>query len=88
MKIVSNGQTLAVPFCASQDIYSLEEKVVGRWIDGKPVYRSIIQTTTASNDNTTKMISVSNLNIDNIVSFHGIANIGTMYILPIPYIHK
>ena len=40
MKIVSNGKTLEVPSCASQDIYSLEEQVVGRWIDGKPLYRT------------------------------------------------
>lgn len=39
MKIYSKGKMLEVPSCGSQDIYSTEEQVVGRWIDGKPVYQ-------------------------------------------------
>lgn len=42
MKIYSNGKTLEVPSCASQHIYSTEEQVVGRWIDGRPVYERTI----------------------------------------------
>ena len=30
MKIVSNGKILEIPSCSSQDIYSLEEQVVGQ----------------------------------------------------------
>ena len=37
MKIVSDGKVLEVPGGVSQDIYSTEERVVGRWIDGKPL---------------------------------------------------
>ena len=48
MKIVSNGKTLEVPSCASQDIYSTEEQVVGRWIDGKPIYRRFLSGTVPS----------------------------------------
>lgn len=48
MKIVSNGKTLEVPSCASQDIYSTEEQVVGRWIDGKPIYRRFLSSTVPS----------------------------------------
>lgn len=32
------------------DIYSEEETVVGTWIDGKPLYRKVIQTTTPAKD--------------------------------------
>lgn len=50
MKIISNGKTLEVPSCVSQDIYSLEEQVVGRWIDGKALYKRtfLVQTPSAN----------------------------------------
>lgn len=41
MKIISNGKTLEIPSCALRDIYSTEEQVIGRWIDGKPLYRKV-----------------------------------------------
>ena len=46
MKIVSDGKVLEVPGGVSQDIYSTEERVVGRWIDGKPLYRKCYRMTT------------------------------------------
>ena len=46
MKIVSDGKVLEVSGGVSQDIYSTEERVVGRWIDGKPLYRKCYQMTT------------------------------------------
>lgn len=33
------------------DVYSTEEKVVGTWIDGKPIYRKVVQTTTPTTAN-------------------------------------
>ena len=39
MKIYSNGEMLQVPSCGAFDVYSTEEQVVGRWIDGKPLYK-------------------------------------------------
>lgn len=45
MKIVSNGKTLEVPSCGSQDIYSTEEQQIGTWIDGKPLYRKVLNIT-------------------------------------------
>lgn len=35
------------------DIYSLEERVVGRWIDGKPLYRRVLEVTTPSSSTST-----------------------------------
>lgn len=46
MKIVSNGKALEVTGGQVQDIYSTEEQVVGRWIDGKPLYRKVVIFTT------------------------------------------
>lgn len=36
----------------SQAIYSSEEKVIGQWIDGRPLYRIAIEATTGSNTST------------------------------------
>lgn len=72
MKIVSNGKTLEVPSCSSQGIYSTEERVVGRWIDGKPLYR--IAATGGSvqfSGNWTKMHDFSSCNMDTVVDIVG-----------------
>ena len=64
-------------------IYSLEEREVGVWHDGKPVYQKTIlnNSTNASGSNIT--INVSDLDIDVCVSINGICdrivpNIGTL----------
>ena len=51
MKIYSNGEMLQVPSCGAFDVYSTEEQVVGRWIDGKPLYKKtlIVQTSAGLN---------------------------------------
>lgn len=45
MKIVSNGKTLEVVGGGESggDVYSTEEQVVGTWIDGKPLYRRVLE---------------------------------------------
>lgn len=44
--------------------YSTDETVIGRWIDGKPIYRKVLSyPTTGSKD-------ISSLSIDSIVSFN------------------
>lgn len=48
--IYSNGDKVEIPACTAQDIYSTEEQVVGRWIDGKPVYRKVISFTAPGGD--------------------------------------
>lgn len=55
------------------DIYSLEERVVGRWIDGKPLYKKTFigfRTTTVN----TNLINVTSLNIDTCVKTYGTVN--------------
>ena len=34
-----------------QDVYSLDEKVIGTWYNGKPIYEKVIETTTPSTGN-------------------------------------
>ena len=49
-------------------IYSLEERQVGTWTDGKPLYQKTLTFTPSSSDYT---IDLSSLNIENIVSGFG-----------------
>ena len=50
--------------------YSTEEKVVGKWIDGKPIYEKVINSEYLLNNGTIS-IDVSSLNIDNIIQLKG-----------------
>lgn len=50
--------------------YSTEEKVVGKWIDGKDIYEKVIETGYLPN-NSSINISVENLNIDNVIELRG-----------------
>ena len=47
-------------------IYSLEEKVIGTWINGLPIYRKVIVTTTPSTANSWSDVPIG---IDNIKEF-------------------
>ena len=48
--------------------YSTEEQVVGRWIDGKPLYRKVIEKTNTQGSTIT--IPHNILNIDKIISYN------------------
>lgn len=95
MKIYSNGKTLEVSSCASQNIYSTEEQVIGRWIDGKPLYRKVFVTKTPANQaNNISIISTSDIPIDYLVSNRGFVavdrdseNANAYSILPIPFLN-
>lgn len=51
--------------------YSTEEKVVGKWIDGKPIYEKVINSGYLLNSGTIS-INVSSLNIDSFIQLRGI----------------
>lgn len=59
----------------SYEDYSEEERVVGKWTDGKPIYRKIIQTTTpkvtTDGTNVEKTISIADLGVDKCISLSG-----------------
>ena len=52
--------------------YSTTEQVVGKWINGKPLYRKTVDTGTLPNNNT-KNVAHNISNLDVIVSYIGIA---------------
>lgn len=58
--------------------YRLEEKVVGQWLDGKPLYQKTIDFGTLPNA-TTKSVAhgISNITGDNVVSINPIASAGS-----------
>lgn len=54
----------------NRDVYSTEEKVVGTWINGKPIYR-IVYSINVTETSYTK--NVSSLNIDTLIKINGIS---------------
>ena len=52
--------------------YSEDEKIVGTWIDGKPIYEKVINSGYLPNNNSIS-IDVSNLNIDSIIQLKGMS---------------
>ena len=61
-------------------IYSTDETVVGKWIDGKPLYEKVINETfpviTIDEKVTSKNVDVSALNIDKVISIGGVGTTG------------
>lgn len=63
-----------------KEVYSTEEQVVGTWIDGKPIYRKVIETGEISNstDENTWNISIAS-NMKHIVNFNSVILSGSFY---------
>ena len=60
--------------------YSLDEKVIGTWMDGKPLYKLLVKGTTTDKRVT---IVLSDKNIEEITSITGVCNANNMYNIPI-----
>lgn len=54
-------------------IYSLEEREIGVWTDGKPLYQKTIKVTSPSSSSSFQNMDLSSLNIDTCVSIDGYA---------------
>lgn len=57
---------------SAQNVYSLEESPIGRWIDGKPIYRKVIKATAPSKSGTTVYVYPVIENIDVVLNISGI----------------
>lgn len=68
------------------ELYSTREKRIGTWIDGKPLYRKIIDYGTLPNT-TTRTLEHNISNVDIFTKVEGIANDGITF-LPLPYAHS
>lgn len=56
----------------AENVYSTEETVCGKWINGKPIYRKVISGTLAVNSgNSIVFANVPELNIDRVINLYG-----------------
>ena len=59
----SDSDTYSCDYINGLNTYSTTEQVVGKWIDGKPIYRKFIQTTNVTFDNYTMLALDNNTNL-------------------------
>lgn len=52
------------------DVYSTEEKVIGTWIDGKPLYRKVITGKCYNDIGSSRIYDFTDLSINEIVYFY------------------
>ena len=71
----------------NKDSYSLTEKVIGKWVDGNPLYQKTINCGAMPNADT-KLINFNITNLDKIVAYDaiGIDTTANKNTLPIPYV--
>lgn len=65
------------------DNYSTNEQVIGKWIDGKNIYRKTYQVTNISSSNV-DLVDISDLNIDTIVKLYGFIRSNLGMCMPMP----
>lgn len=63
--------------------YSTDEIVVGKWIDGKPLYRKVFQNVSITSSNS-DLVDISGLGIQTVVKVYGIIDTSTSNHFPIP----
>lgn len=68
------------------DVYSTEETIVGKWIDGKPLYRKTISIGSFPNTGI-KNVQHNIQNIDTITKLYGVDKAPDGEVHPLPYIH-
>ena len=67
------------------DVYSTTETRIGTWINGKPIYRQVIETTTPSTSSVATLGTVSNLGI--VVKLYGLLTASGQQ-LPLNFIYN
>lgn len=73
-------------FGSNTNVYTLDEQVVGEWIDGKTIYRRCIVNNGSFSDRQT-VLSVDLSNVDRIIDYHGTAVANSTYELTMHYGH-
>ena len=69
----------------SKEVYSTNETVIGKWIDGRPIYRKVVDLGALPNEGTVR-ISHNIDNIERIISMRGMAKSSNQnLLLPFPY---
>ena len=72
-----------------ENIYSTDEAVVGKWIDGKPLYHKVITVSGTFNTMDAEVTDVSSLNIDELVDLRTLdhSHFGSVKFAIIPFAH-
>lgn len=69
---VKNGSIFDEFILKNEKKYSITEQAIGTWIDGKTVYRKIIEVTSpAVDDTSTNIYNISDLNIKEVIKIEG-----------------
>lgn len=91
--ITSRPTNTSVLYCikyegdGAGEVYSTDERVIGKWIDGKPLYQKTIDCGSGPNA-TRKSVAHGISNLDRIISFDGILTWdGTRQSNPVPMLH-
>lgn len=71
-RIMNNGNWNSWTLLSNKKIYSTNETVIGKWIDGKPIYQKTILCGALPN-NSQKTVSHNISNIDKIVNYYGVS---------------
>lgn len=72
----------------SENEYSTDEKIVGSWVDGKPIYQKTIEYTTqitmSSTRSLTKLADLTSLAVDEVINYRAsmLSSSGSTYIIP------
>lgn len=66
----------------SYDYYSTDEQRIGTWVDGKPIYRKVVDFGALPN-NTGKYVAHNISNIENVIKLYGFGTTGQTF-YPIP----
>lgn len=75
----------------AEEIYSTEERRIGTWIDGKPLYRKVFLATVPTGTNTWNPITepLTELSIENVVHLYGtIKSDGVLIYRAVPELHS
>lgn len=57
---------------SNEQIYSTQEQIIGKWIDGKPIYRKTYHgITTFDLDNVTQTLISASVNVDKLINYSG-----------------
>ena len=82
----SNGVAITLDeYLNNRDIYSTDEQIVGTWVDGKPIYRKVIDTTTPSSTNVESVVA-SLTDEKSLISLNAfVYQTATQVLVPVPY---
>lgn len=69
------------------DVYSTEEQVVGRWIDGKPLYRKTVNIGALPSTATTKTVPHNISNLKTATKVYGYTTNNIDLSIPLPFAH-